>query len=140
MTKHRIAILAIVLLPLVAIAAVSPAAGPDPQIVQLKKQLRTAQAKINDQQDQIDEQNNLLADQADTNQRLRNRLANPPDPLDAILSRGPDGLWQAMRAIWLAFPTIDPGALCGYDKSNVPSDGDGLTLTSWTFYRWSGCT
>lgn len=135
MTKHRLAILAIVLLPLVAIAATSPAAGPDPQVTQLKKQLRNAQARISDLQDQIDAQNDLLADQAATITRLRARLANQPDALDVILARDPDGLWQAMRAIWIAFPAADP---CGYDKSYVPADGVGLTLTTYTFYRF-GC-
>jgi hypothetical protein len=91
-------------------------------------------------QDQVDAQDEAISNADDTITRLRYRLANQPDPLDVITDRGPDGLWNAMRAIWLVFPNLPEGQLCGYDKSNVPAgDGEGLTLTSFTFYRWQGC-
>jgi hypothetical protein len=122
-----------------AAVTVSGEQTPSQQIAQLKKQLRTARLNNADLQDQVDALNAVSGDQADQIARLQGRIANAPDPLDVITSRGPDGLWNAMRAIWLAFPTLDPTQLCGYDRSFVPGDGDGLTLTSFTFYKWQGC-
>lgn len=114
-------------------------ATPAQQIAALKKQLRVARLNNADLQDQIDAQNSVISDQADTIQRLRTKLANQPDPLDVITARSPDGLWAAMLAIWQAFPALPVGLLCGYDKNSVPGDGIGLTLTSFTFFRWTGC-
>lgn len=140
MSRRALLILVVLLLPLVVLAAASaPAAGPDPQIARLKQQVRNLNGKVSDQQDTIDSQVSIISDQSDTIARLRGRIANWPDPVDAINAGSPDDQWAAMVAIWRAFPTLDPGQLCGYDKGNVPGDGDGLTLTSWTFYRWSGC-
>lgn len=119
--------------------AASPQPPPSQQITKLKQQVQDLRSDKADLQTQVNAQNDVIGDQADTITRLRNRIANQPDPLDVITSRGPDGLWNAMRAIWLAFPTLDPGALCGYDRSNVPGDSDSPTLTSYTFYRFGGC-
>lgn len=121
----------------VVVAGAVPSASPDapqPTVAQLKAKIRQQANRIGDLNDEIDAQDAVIADQNDTITRFRAR-----DPLDAVLARSPDGLWNAMRAIWLAFPALDPGALCGYDRSNVPADGVGLTLTSYTFYRWQGC-
>lgn len=139
MNRRLIIPLGLILIALVTTAAL--AAGPPPaqQINQLKQKVQDLRSDKADLQDQVDAQNDVISDQADTIQRLRNHIANEPDPLDVITARGPDGLWQAMRAIWLAFPTQDPSQLCGYDRSYVPADGDGLTLTSYSFYRWQGC-
>lgn len=136
----RLTILTLVIVLVVAAAAGSPAApvADSPQVTQLKQKLRNARLDLADAQNQIDAQNSVIEDQAATIQRLRTRLANQPDPLDVITNRDPDGQWAAMVAIWRAFPTLN-GALCGYDKSNTPPDGIGLTLTSFTFYRWQGC-
>jgi hypothetical protein len=135
-------------LVVIAVGATASADAVDPQVPQLKKQVRDLrsdkadlQAVIRDLRsdkadlnDQIDAQDDLIGNQADTITRLRAR-----DPLDAVTARDADGLWQAMRAIWLAFPRLPEGALCGYDKSLVPADPDGYTLTSYTFLRFTGC-
>lgn len=140
--NHRL-ILPAVLISITLIATSSLSAGADPspqqQITQLKKQLRNARLDKADLQDQVDALNQVNGDQADQIARLQNRIQNWPDPIDVITSRGPDGLWNAMRSIWLAFPTQDPSQICGYDKSNTPSDGLGLTVTSYFFTRTDGC-
>lgn len=132
-----------VLISITLIATSSLSAGADPspqqQITQLKKQLRNARLDKADTQDQLDAANDVISDLSAQNARLQSRIQNWPDPIDIITSRGPDGLWNAMRAIWLAFPTQDPSQLCGYDKSNTPSDGLGLTVTSYFFTRTDGC-
>lgn len=131
-------ILAGLLVATVSLAATTDVT-PSQQIAKLKQQLRVANGKVSDQQDEIDAQDALLSDQTDTIARLRNRIANQPAPLDVITSGSPDDLWAAMRAIWLAMPALDPGQLCGYDKSQVPGEGDGLTLTTYSFFSWRGC-
>lgn len=138
--SRRILIIGL-LLAVAFIVSASAAAPPPAQvtIAQLRAKIQDLRSDKADLQDQVDAQDAVIGDQADTIQRLRARLANQPDPLDVITARGPDGLWAAMVAIWRAFPTLDEGALCGYDRSSVPGTGDGLTLTSFTFYRWSGC-
>lgn len=138
--RRRVAIsLGLVAFALVATSSI--AAGPPPaqQLAQLRAKIQDLRSDKADLQQQVNAQDDVIGDQADTIQRLRTRIANEPDPLDVITARGPDGLWNAMRAIWLAFPQQDPTQLCGYDRSYVPGDGDGLTLTSYTFYRWQGC-
>lgn len=138
--KRRIVIsLGLVAFALVATSSIAAGPPPSQQLAQLRAKIQDLRNDKADLQDQIDALNQSNGDQADTIQRLRNHIANEPDPIDVITARGPDGLWQAMRAIWLAFPTQDPSQLCGYDRSYVPGDGDGLTLTSYSFYRWSGC-
>lgn len=134
----RFAIIGALIL-IVVLAVGSSAAGPDQTIAKLKQQNRQLRLDNADLQDEVDAQNAVIGDQTDTILRLRTRINNQPDPLDAITNRSPDGLWQAMRAIWLAFPTLDPGSICGYDKSVVPGVGDGLTLTTYSFSRWTGC-
>lgn len=144
--SKRIAVpLALSLAVLVATAslAAGPSSGPDPAsqqtIAKLRSQLRNARLNNADLQDQVDALNAVNGDQADQIVRLQNRIANWPDPLDVITSRGPDGLWNAMRSIWLEFPNYVELGSCGYDRDSAPGDGVGLTLTSFTFYRWSGC-
>lgn len=135
-------ILVIGLLLAVAFIVSASAAAPPPAQVTIS-QLRAKVADLRndkaDLQDQVDAQNDVLSDQADTIQRLRTRIANTPEPIDAITARGPDGLWAAMVAVWQAFPRLDQTQICGYDKGSTPGDGLGLTLTSFSFYRWSGC-
>jgi hypothetical protein len=104
------------------------------------KRIRNLRSDKADLNDIIDAKDALISDQGDTIGRLRYQIANTPEPLDEILARGPDGLWSAMTAIWRAFPTLDPASLCGYDKSNAPGADEGLTLTSFMFYKWSGCS
>lgn len=137
---NRLAPLVIVVL-IVAVATTASAApsGPPPSIAQLKQRINNLRSDKADLQDQVAAQDQVISDQADTIQRLRDRIANTPPPLDAILNRDPDGLWAAMRAIWLAFPTQDPSQICGYDRSNAPGDGIGLNVTSFSFYRTTGC-
>src|SRR5882724_7165465 len=89
--------------------------APPPTVSQLKAKIRQQANRIGDLKDEVDAQDAVISDQNDTITRLRAR-----DPLDAVLARSPDGLWSAIVAIWQAFPTLDPGALCGYDKSNNP--------------------
>lgn len=149
----KLVLLLVTLVAAVTLAAVAIAATPtatDP-VVQLKKQVRDLRGDKADLQDtvrslridkadlndEIDAQNDLLTDQSATITRLRGRLANQPDPIDVITSRDPDGLWQAMTAIWRAFPTLDAGNLCGYDKASTQNDA--LTPASFSFYRWSVC-
>lgn len=109
------------------------------KIQDLRSDKADLQADKADLRVQVDAQNAVIGDQSTAILRLRAQLANQPDPLDVITARGPDGLWAAMLAIWRSFPVLDPGQICGYDKGSVPADGVGLTLTSFTFYRWSGC-
>ena len=118
-----------------------PSASTDsaPTMAQLKAKVRQQANRIAELKDEVDAQDAVISDQNDANLRLRTRIANWPDPLDVITARGPDGLWAAMVAIWQVFPTLDPGALCGYDKGDVPGGDVGLSLTSYTFYLWSGC-
>lgn len=139
---NRVLILLLVVIGLVVGGAtVASSDAPPPTISQLKAKIRQQANVISDKndtianlRDEIDTQDGVIADQNDTITRLRAR-----DPLDAVLARSDDGKWAAVRAIWLAFPTQDPSQLCGYDRSSVPGDGIGLTLTSYTFYRWQGC-
>lgn len=132
------AILILITLVTTAALAADPPPTPQQQIAQLKKQLRSARLNNADLNDQIDALTQTNSDQADQITRLQNRIANWPDPLDVITSRGPDGLWNAMRAIWLAFPTADPSQLCGYDRSNAPGN-DGLSVTIYSFLKTTGC-
>lgn len=138
---RRIVLLVIVAV-LVVVATGSIAASdqtPAQQIQQLRNKLRNARLANADKQDVIDAQDALISDQSDQIARLQAKLANQPDPLDVITARSPDGLWNAMGAIWRAFPTLPPGQLCGYDKSQDPGGSIGLTLTTFSFSRWSGC-
>lgn len=138
--KRLVAVLVLAALVLVASGSIAASdQTPQQQITQLKNKLRNARLTNADLQDEIDAQDALISDQSDQIQRLQNRLQNQPDPLDVITARGPDGLWNAMGAIWRAFPTLGEGQLCGYDKAVNPGGGVGLTLTSFTFYRWQGC-
>ena len=135
-----IILLAAVLAVVVTASAATPSNSQSgPTIAQLKQRIQDLRSDKADLQDEVDTLNQVVSDQNDTITRLRYRLANQPDPLDVITSRGPDGLWAAMRAIWQAFPNLDPGQLCGYDKSNSPGDGIGLTVTIYSFEKWSGC-
>ena len=131
-------ILSITLLAVITTVAMG-AGGNDPQVQQLRKQLRTARLDNSDLRQQVDAQNALIDDQADTLTRLRNRIANQPDALDAILARDEDARWQAIAAIWRAAPRLSEGQLCGYDKTYIPGEGEGLTLTSYSFYLFKGC-
>lgn len=129
---------------LLAIVTVSVSVAADPltqQVAALKKQIRQKNARIDDQASQIQAQDALIEDQQATITRLQNRIANQPTPMEAILSRDTDGLWSAMTAIWRAFPTLPDDQVCGYDSTSNTSgpDTDGVTLTSFSFYRWSGC-
>lgn len=122
----------------VFVAGAVPVASPDssvnaPTISQLKAKIKAQSNRISDLNDQIDAQDATISDQSDTITRLRAR-----DPLDAVVARNPDGLWNAMLAIWHAFPTRPPGQLCGYDKSSSTA-GLGLTLSSFQFDEWQGC-
>lgn len=138
---RRIVLLVIVAV-LVVVATGSIAASdqtPQQQIQQLRNKLRNARLNNSDLQVEIDAQDALISDQGDTIARLRARLASQPDPLDAVTARSPDGLWAAMVAIWQAFPTIDAGQLCGYDKGQNPGNGIPLTVTSYSFIRVTGC-
>lgn len=124
---------------LVTASSAAPPPQPNPTLAQLRQKIQNLRNDKADLQDQIDTQDSVIGDQNDTITRLRYRLANQPDPLDVITSRGPDGLWSAMVAIWQAFPRLDPSDICGYDKSQSPGDDTGLTLTTFTFSRWTGC-
>lgn len=125
--------IAISLLASAAVIA-SPDTTPQQTITQLRAQLRAKTNRISDLKDQIDAQDATISDQNDTITRLRAR-----DPLDAVTARSPDGLWAAANAIWQQFPTLPLGSFCGYDKASTPPADAGLTVTSITFYRWSGC-
>ena len=134
-----IILLAAVLAVVVTASAATPTSSQSgPTIAQLKQRIQDLRSDKADLQDEVDTLNQVVSDQNDTITRLRYRLANQPDPLDVITSRGPDGLWSAMRAIWQAFPNLDPGDLCGYDKNSNPG-GDGFTVTIYSFEKWSGC-
>lgn len=138
----RLALLILTLLAITTVASASLAASPPTltqQLAKSKANNRTLRLANADLRDQVSALNAVAGDQGDQIARLQSKIANQPAPLDAVLSGSPDDLWAAMVAIWKTFPTLDPGALCGYDKGNVPGSGDGLSLTSWTFYRWSGC-
>jgi hypothetical protein len=119
---------------LVAGATIASSDAPPPTPAQLKAQVKRLQNRNADLSDQLDTAQAVNDAQADVITRLRAR-----DPLDAVTARGPNGLWDAMIAIWQEFPTLGLGEFCGYDKSTTPGVGDGLTVTSYSFYRWSGC-
>lgn len=124
---------------LLVTASTSAAPQPNPTIAQVKAKNRALRLANADLQDEVDALNAVNGDQANQIQRLQNRIANTPDPIDAITSRGPDGLWSAMISIWQAFPRLDPSQLCGYDKNQSPGTDTGLSLTTFQFSRWSGC-
>jgi hypothetical protein len=131
-------LLTVTLLAAVTIAAVAFAAGPAiidatpaQTIAKQKKTIATLRSQRDDLQDEVDAQNDLIATQTDTITRLRAR-----DPLDAILARDPDGLWDAANAIWRVFPSFS-GSLCGYDKSSTQPDG--LTPSSLSFFKFDVC-
>lgn len=133
-------IAAIALLGVGAVIA-SPDSPPQPTVAQLKAQLKAKTNRIADLKDEIDAQDAQLADQNDkiatrddTIARLRAR-----DPLDAVTARGPDGLWNAMLAIYAEFPNLPLGTFCGYDKSSSAPGSVGLTVSSYTFYLWQNC-
>lgn len=131
---------ATLLLGATAAEPTSPDSNP-PTRAQLKAKISRQANRIARLTDEIEaqdaviaDQNGTIASQGDTISRLRAR-----DPLDAVLARNPDGLWAAVVAIWGVFPALAPGQLCGYDKATVPGGGVGLALTSFQFYRWTGC-
>lgn len=136
---RRLALIVVALVIVVLATTGSAATDPTPQqqVAQLRQKLRNARLDLADANNQIDALNQAISDQGDTIQRLRNRLANQPSAIDVITNRDPDGLWAAAQAIWRAFPTLDAGSLCGYDKASTQSDG--LTPTSITFYNWQTC-
>lgn len=141
----RRGIAAVALGVLVAVALVTTGSWADavdspPQtIAGLKKQVRNLRSDKADLRDQVEAQDLVIADLNDQLARLRTRLANQPDPLDAVVARDPDGLWAAIAAISRAFPNQPEGQLCGYDKSSASSESATLSLTSFSFFRWSGC-
>lgn len=123
-----IVLLAIAVLAMGAVIASPDSSNtPPPTMAQLKAKIKQQANRIADLNDDIDARDATI-------DRLRAR-----DPLDAVTARNPDGLWDAMRAIYAAFPSLPPGEFCGYDKSFIPSGGLGLVATSYTFYNWSGC-
>lgn len=130
---RSVVIIVLVVGLLVAGATIASSDAPPTQ-AQLRAKIIRLQNHVADLYDEIDTNQTVIDAQADVITRLRNR-----DPLDAVTARGPDGLWNAMIAIWQEFPTLGLGEFCGYDKSTTPGGGDGLTVTSYTFYRWSGC-
>lgn len=132
--KRTALVLVILVGLLVAGATIASSDAPPPTPAQLKAQVKRLQNRNSDLLDQLDTLQAVNDDQSDTIRRLRNR-----DPLDAVTARGPDGLWNAMIAIWTEFPRLEDGSFCGYDKSTVQGDGPGLTVTSYTFYQWTGC-
>lgn len=137
--KRIIPIVVLLAVALIVTASTAAPIAQPPTIQQLKQRITALRNDKADLQDEIDAQDAVISDQSDTIQRLRDRLANQPDPLDVITARSPDGLWNAMGAIWRAFPTLPASELCGYDKSMNPGGGIGLTLTTFSFSRWSGC-
>lgn len=122
-----LAILAMLTAGVLVDSSVSSPAIPDnpPTRAQLKYQIAVQKNRIADLNDKIDTRDATI-------RSLRAR-----DPIDEITALSPDGLWASMRAIWAVFPAT-PGVLCGYDKSNAGSTA-GVTLDSYTFYRWSAC-
>lgn len=136
----RIIVIA-VLLVVALIVTASTAAPPPPQVTinQLRAKNQALRSDKADLQGQVAAQNLVIGDLQDQNQRLRNRIANWPDPLDVITARSPDGLWSAAVAIWQAFPRADGSQLCGYDKSSAPGDPLGLSVTVYAFERTAGC-
>lgn len=137
-----ITIAAVFLVAVFAVGAVVASSDtPQPTITQLKAQLKAKTNRIADLKDERDaqdaviaDQNDTIAAQSDTIQRLRAR-----DPLDAVVARGPDGLWAAANAIWQAFPTLPLGTYCGYAKDRSAPADVGLTAATITFYRYTGC-
>lgn len=140
MTPLRALLLACALGAIVVLAGASPAApDPTPQqtIAKQKQTIRALRANRDDLRQERDAQDAVIGDQNTQITRLQFRLANPPDPLDVIAARNPDGLWAAAQAIWREFPTLAVGSLCGFDKASTQSAE--LTPDSLTFYRWTGC-
>lgn len=131
-----------VLLVAFVLAATSVAAsadGPGPSIQQLRARIANLKNDKADLQNQVDAQNQVISDQGDTILRLRNKIANQPEPIEVLTSGSNDDMWDAMRALWLAFPRLPDSALCGYDKTYSPGDADGLSLTTYSFSAWRGC-
>ena len=51
----------------------------------------------------------------------------------AVLAGSPTDLWNAVGAIWQAFPKLASGQSCGYDKANTAVVSTGSSSTTWTF-------
>lgn len=160
--KLRAACLVLVLVLAASVASASREA-PKPTRAQLRakitqqaKRITTLTASLADAQSALGDARAALADTRDTLANVRDQrdaqdavIANQNatitrlqarDPLDAVLARDADGKWQAMLALWRAFPSLSgTGVFCGYDKSTAPLGAIGLVATTYTFYLWSGC-
>lgn len=133
--------LALVLAALALLAGGAAASTHQPSPAQLRAKIRAQAQRINDLKDTLaslrDEraaQDVVIADQSTLIAKLRAR-----DPLEAVTARDPNGLWDAMQAIYAAFPKLPAGVFCGYDKTSAPLGSVGLVATTYTFYLWSGC-
>jgi len=119
------------------VSASTPVITPDQLRAKIDKQARTIDKlrdQIADLKDERDAQDGVIEDQNATLTRLRAR-----DPLDAILARDADGQWDAITAIYKDFPSLPPGVFCTYDKSTQTLGELGLSASTFTFYRWTGC-
>lgn len=130
----RILVLLVVTL---LVTASSTAAPPPSALAKARQQLSAARDRIANLESETTAQNDLLAAQADTITRLRNRAT--PDPVDQILARDPDAIWSAMIQVWQGFPRLPDSQVCGFDKSQTSGGSDGLVLTTFVFSKWSGC-
>jgi hypothetical protein len=59
--------------------------------------------------------------------------------LAAVLAGNTSDLFNAVAAIWQAFPFQPPAEICGFDKSNDITGGTGLNITRYSFVSYTNC-
>jgi hypothetical protein len=57
--------------------------------------------------------------------------------VEAVLASGQTNMWEALKAIWQAFPQFAAGQTCGFDKSASLKVTDNAFADSYTFTQLS---
>jgi hypothetical protein len=140
-TLRRASVHVALILALLVVAAPVAAQTPKQQIASLKRQLAAAKRTSSRLQAENARLSGLyLGEQGLYRQAQAAIQAQATGGTSAIIAGGPDVMWAAVNAIWLAFPTFGLDSHCGYTRSGSSTTAPGPKTTDVDFEQVTNCS
>jgi hypothetical protein len=126
---------------ILVLAAPAIAQTPQAQIASLKKQLAAARKTDIKLEKQNAKLSGLYATERSWFKQAETTIAaQAPGGTAAIIAGGPDAMWNAVVAIWAAFPSLAVDSHCGYTKTSSTTGGTGPSVYTLDFEQITNCS
>jgi hypothetical protein len=140
-TIKRASMLLAVTLAILAVAAPAIAQTPQTRIASLKQQLAAAKKTNTRLKTQNAKLSGLYAAEQSWFKQAEATIATQASGgTAAIIAGGPDAMWNAVVAIWGAFPILAVDSHCGYTKSSSTTGVTGPSFHDLDFEQITNCS